>query len=328
MPGGGFDPVKVGVVGLGHFGRQHALTLRGLSEARLVALVARRQESLDAVRESLPGVPGWLSAEQALNESDAEAWVVATSTAAHVPVTRALLAAGKTVLLEKPVANDLAEAESLAPLVRADSGNLMLGHIVLFNSEFLALQDEVRRRGPLRHIYCARHRPTANVDKFPGENPMHLTMVHDLYAALALVDRREPEAFSSQAHRTARGECDLVLAQLRWADGLLGSFSASFLTPPGMASNGYDLLEVFGDGWAARTHSNPRPIEVWDDAARWPMALEIRADPTGPTGMMAAELRSFCRVARGLQPVPLGATYADALQVQRWMDRLQACWIA
>ena len=39
------------------------------------------------------------------------------------------------------------EAESLASLVRPDSGNLMLGHIVLFNSEFLALQDEVRRRG-------------------------------------------------------------------------------------------------------------------------------------------------------------------------------------
>jgi hypothetical protein len=56
------------------------------------------------------------------------------------------------------------------------------------------------------------------------------------------------------------------------------------------------------------------------------MALEIRADPTGPTGMMAAELRTFCRVVRGSQPVPLGATYADAMQVQRWMSQLQACW--
>jgi hypothetical protein len=93
-----------------------------------------------------------------------------------------------------------------------------------------------------------------------------------------------------------------------------------------MASNGFDLLEVFGEGWAARTRSNPRPIEVWDERARWPMALEIRADPSGPTGMMAAELRCFCRVVRGLQGVPRGATYADALQVQRWMDRLQACW--
>jgi predicted dehydrogenase len=320
------EPVKIGVVGLGHFGRQHALTLAGLAEAELVALVARRQASLDSVRDCLPGVPGWLDLDAAIASSGAEAWVVASSTASHVPVARALLAAGKSVLLEKPVANDLAEAESLAPLVRPDSANLMLGHIVLFNSEFLALADEVRRRGRPRHIACLRHRPAVNLHKFLGENPMHLTMVHDLYATLALVDRAEPTRFSSQAHRTADGACDLVLAQLGWPDGLLASFAASFMTPEGMASNGFDLLEVFGDGWAARTRSNPRPIEVWDERARWPMALEIRADPAGPTGMMAAELRAFCRVVRGEQPVPLGATYADALQVQRWMDRLQRCW--
>jgi hypothetical protein len=168
----------------------------------------------------------------------------------------------------------------------------------------------------------------ANVAKFPGENPMHLTMVHDLYATLALVQGAEPIDLSSQAHRTAAGECDLVLAQIRWADGLLASYSASFLTPQGMARNGFDRFEVFGHGWAARTRSNPRPIEVWDERAHWPMALEIRADPSGPTGMMAAELRCFCRVVRGLQSVPRGATYADALQVQRWMDRLQAGWAA
>jgi predicted dehydrogenase len=320
------QPVRIGVVGLGSFGRQHALTLAGLAEANLVALVARRQASLNALRDPLPGVRGWLDLDQAIAQSDAEAWVVATSTPSHVPVAKALLAAGKAVLLEKPVANNLPEAEGLAPLVKPDSSNLMLGHIVLFNSEFLALADEARRRGPLIHISCARHRPVANVAKFPGENPMHLTMVHDLYATLALVDGAEPIGFSSQAHRTAGGAYDLVLAQLRWPDGLLASYSASFLTPEGMASNGFDLLEVFGQGWAARTRSNPRPIEVWDERAHWPMALEIRADPNGPTGMMAAELRSFCRVVRGLQGVPRGATYADALQVQRWMDRLQGCW--
>jgi predicted dehydrogenase len=319
-------PVRIGVVGLGNFGRQHALTLAGIAEAELVAVVARRQASIDAVRDQLPDVPGCLDLDRAIVESGAEAWVVASTTASHVAITRRLLAAGKTVLLEKPVSGDLAEAESLAPLIKPDSSNLMMGHIVLFNSEFLALQDEVRRRGPIRYISCARHRPVANLTKFPGENPMHLTMVHDLYAVLALMNRAEPAEFGSQAHFTQQGACDLVLCQLRWPDGSLASFAASYLTPDGMAGVGFDVVEVFGDGWAARTRSNPRPIELWDDRARWPMSLEIRADPNGPTGMMAAELRAFCRVVRGLQPVPLGATYADAMQVQRWMARLQACW--
>src|SRR5262245_43592646 len=105
MPG--FEPVRIGVVGLGGFGRQHALTLAGITEANLVALVARRQASLDAVADQLPGVRGWLDLKRALAESEAEAWVVAASTSSHVEVTRVLLAAGKTVLLEKPVAGTL-----------------------------------------------------------------------------------------------------------------------------------------------------------------------------------------------------------------------------
>jgi predicted dehydrogenase len=317
-------PVKVGVVGLGRFGRLHALTLARLAEAELVALVARRQASLDALAPELPGVPGWTSLQQALAESTAEAWVVACTTAAHVPVVRTLLEAGKTVLLEKPVADNLADARSLAPLVRPDSGNLMLGHIVLFNSEFRQLCDEARRRGPLAYIDCVRHRPASTVGAFPGENPLHATMVHDLYATQALVNRADPVHFGARFHRTPAGAVDLAVAQLQWADGLLASFAASYLTPAGMPPRGFDRMEVFGAGWSARISPNPRPIEVWDERASWPLALEIRADAAGATGMMAEELRCFCRVVRGEQPVPVGATYADALQVQQWMDRLTA----
>jgi predicted dehydrogenase len=128
MPQNPFVPVRIGVVGLGRFGRLHALTLARLAEADLVALVARRQATLDGLAAELPGTPGWTSLEKALEESDAEAWVVACATAAHVPMTKMLLQAGQTVLLEKPVADSLAEAKALAPLVRADSSNLMLGH--------------------------------------------------------------------------------------------------------------------------------------------------------------------------------------------------------
>jgi predicted dehydrogenase len=315
-------PVKVGVLGLGRFGRLHALTLARLAEADLVALVARRQASLDTLGSELPGVPGWTSLQEALAESTAEAWVVACTTAAHVPVVRTLLEAGKTVLLEKPVANNLEEARSLAPLVRPDSSNLMIGHIVLFNSEFQQLREEAQQRGELAYIDCVRHRPASILGAFPGENPLQAVMVHDLYATQVLVNRADPVYYSARFHRTRAGDVDLAVAQLQWSDGLLASFAASYLTPGGMPPRGFDRMEVFGTGWSARINPNPRPIEVWGERAYWPMALEIRADATGATGMMTEELRCFCRVVRGQQGVPMGATYDDALQVQQWMDRL------
>jgi predicted dehydrogenase len=318
------DPVQIGVVGLGNFGRLHAQTLSGLAEFKLVALVDQQPEALTAAKAQLPGVPTWNSLEQAIDQCDAEAWVVASSTASHVPVTRALLAAGRRVLVEKPLAENLHDAESLAPLVAADSGNLMAGHIVLFNSEFRQLLDEARDRGPLTLIDCVRHRPLTTMQLLPGESPFHLTMVHDLYCVLALMNRAEPNHFFAQTHHTSAGECDLALAQIQWESGAIASFAASFLTPVGMPHDGFDRLEVFGQGWAARIQPNPRPLELWDERARWPSALEIRAVPASPSGMLAEELRCFCRVVRGEEAVPLGATYADALQVQRWTDRLES----
>lgn len=324
------EPVRVGVVGLGRFGRLHSLTAARLTELQLVGVVARRTASLEALRTELPDVPGWTDLDRAIDESGAEAWIVACSTDTHVEVTERLLRAGKSVLLEKPVAATLAEAERLAPLVRLDSSNLMVGHILLFNSEFQELREEVARRGPLSFIDCSRHRPASIVRDFHGENPLYATMVHDLYCVQVLLNREEPVSFSAQYHRTPEGAIDVALAQLQWASGPLATCVASYTTPSGMAPRGFDRMEVFGTHWAARISPNPRPMEVWDDRARWPLALEIRAgaqfngQASRPTGMMAEEQRTFSRVVRNLEPVPVGATYRDAMQVQYWLDRLDA----
>ena len=202
--------VKIGVIGLGRFGRLHALTLSGLAEAELVGLVARRTESLTRLATELPQVPGWANLEQAIQESKAEAWIVACTTAEHVRVTQTLLAAGKSVLLEKPIADNLTEAHLLAPLVQPDSRNLMLGHLVLYNSEFQQLREEVSRRGALAFIDCVRHRPASIVQDFTGENPLHAAMVHDLYAVQVLMNRREPNHFQARYHRTKNGEIDVA----------------------------------------------------------------------------------------------------------------------
>jgi predicted dehydrogenase len=314
------NPVSIGIVGCGRFGRLHAHTLSSLAEAELVALVDSRDEVRRELAGEFPSVQVWEDLSTALAESDAEAWIVASSTAAHVSNAKAILEAGRKALVEKPLADDLAEAERLAPLVASDSSNLMAGHIVLFNSEFRELLAELPRRGPIAYIDAVRHRPRTTIDLFPGESPFYLTMVHDLYAVAALMQGAEPQRFSAQ-HRVVDGNCDLALAQLQWESGVIASLTASFLTPPGMAPDGFDRTEVFGHGWCARLQTNPRPIELWDSQARWPLALEIRDAPA--SGMLAEELRLFCRVVRGLEPTPRGARYDDAIQVIRWLRQLE-----
>lgn len=312
-------PVRVGVVGLGFFGRLHAATVAGLPEFDLVAVCARSGASIERLRASGYSGPAWTDFAKAVAESDAEAWIVASSTATHVDFARTALEAETSVLVEKPLATSLAAARSLRPAVEASAGRMMMGHILLFGSEFLALREEVARRGRPRFMQFARHRQAALRDD-PTASPISLVMVHDLYCAQALMGQEEPLQFVAmldKADGSAPGQ--LSVAQLRWADGAIASFSASFLAPEGMGEHGYDRLDVLGDGWSAILSPNPRPITVWDKQANYPMGLELRTDP--PAGMLAEELRSFAAVVRGGNP-PTGATFDDALQLQRWIQTL------
>jgi predicted dehydrogenase len=310
--------VRIGVVGVGNFGRVHARTLHGLAEAELAGVVDPSAESIDELRRDVADVRAWTDIELALRECDAEGWVIATRADSHVPLAERVLAAGKSVLVEKPLAADVVTARRLAPLVAADSSNLMMGHIVLFASKFRRLLHEVRARGSIVHFHAVRHRPA-----YLERNPLHLTMVHDLYMAVALMEGEEPDHLSGHLHPRGDGGFDLALAEMHWPNGAWGSFTASFLAPPGMPADGFDRFEVFGRGWAARLELNPQPLQVWDTTSHFPMSLDIDDSATAPSGWLAEELRHFCRVVRGRAAVPLGARYADALQVQSWIERLE-----
>lgn len=320
------QPAKIAVVGFGSFGRLHAATLDRLSEACLVAIVEPDPVALHLARKLYPTVPAYSDLNSALAKVTADGWVIASPSDLHIPMAQQVLAAGSGVLIEKPLATKLAEAESLLPWVKVNPSQVMLGHICLFGTEFSQLVEEVQSRSALRWIQAVRHRPQATLTSYPGETPLHLTMVHDLYCLQVLVDGEEPTHFSSQAGRNAAGEVVVVSAHLEWSGQRLACLTASFLTPPGMPGEGFDRLEVFGEGWAARIDSNPRPLHVWDEQARFPLTLEIARGDHRVSGMLAEELRCFCRVLQGKQAVPVGARYVDGLQVMRWMEVLARGW--
>ncbi|MBC8160831.1 MAG: Gfo/Idh/MocA family oxidoreductase [Roseiflexaceae bacterium] len=315
-------PVRIGVVGVGRFGRLHARTLAGIAEAELVALVVRDPSQRAAIGHELPGVPIWGDLSAALAQSAAEAWVVATQTASHVDLAEQILRAGAAVLVEKPLGLTVAEAQRLAPLVAPDSRNFMVGHILLFAPEFRRLAREAQQRGGLAYVSAERHRPIGVYELFHGESPLRLVMVHDLYLALVLAGGAEPTRMQASLHPRPGGGCDLALARLEWADGLWVALSASYFTPPGMGSDGFDRLEAYGRGWVARMEINPQPLTIWAERAEWPLALAIDDDPAAPSGWLAEELRCFCRVVRGAEP-PLGARYEDGLRIMEWLDRLE-----
>ncbi|MFN8454971.1 MAG: Gfo/Idh/MocA family oxidoreductase [Anaerolineae bacterium] len=316
-------PTRIGVVGLGNFGRLHALTLAGLAEAELVAVVDSRESAVAELRQQLPQVPGWIDLAEAVAEAKPEAWVIATRTESHIPIAEQLLSSGAHVLIEKPLAESLAAAQRLESLLAARPNRVMLGHILLFAAEVRQLLHEIQRRGPIIHFHLVRHRPDTTWDYY-RETPFRLLMVHDLYLAFALMRGEEPARLAGRLHPRPGGGFDLAQAHLEWPGGAWGSLTASYLTPPGMSSDGFDRIEIFGQGWAAQLRLNPQPLEIWAERAEWPLSLNVYSDPVTPSGWLAEELRHFCRVVRGQADPPLGARYADAVRIQSWLERLEA----
>jgi predicted dehydrogenase len=231
----------------------------------------------------VPSVRAWENFDAALEESGAQAWVVATRTDTHVPLAEKILGRGLSALVEKPLAPDVPTARKLEKLVRADSSNLMLGHIVLFASKYRLLMAEAKKRGAIKYFHAFRHRPAWMNQKFAEETPLRFTMVHDLYMALALTDAQEPKRMSARMRPRADGSgFDLAMAEIEWPNGTWGSFTASFLTPDGMPEDGFDRFEIFGDGWAARLASR-RATSATSSASASPASVRACIAPKLPT---------------------------------------------
>jgi predicted dehydrogenase len=135
--------VRVALLGSGWIADFHA---RGVLEhpgAELVAAANWREESLDALaeRHGIPRVTtDWheLAADPLI-----DAVIVATPNALHAPQTVACLEAGKHVLVEKPMARTLGEAETMRAAAAASGARLMVAHCWRFHADVLALRDRV-----------------------------------------------------------------------------------------------------------------------------------------------------------------------------------------
>jgi len=313
-----FYPIRIAVAGVGQFGECHARTLHALPETKLTALLDRDPVRAERVAGDLGGVPVFQNMSQLAASGSADAVVIASRRETHAGLAREALAAGLHVLIEKPVGSSLAEVESLAALSETCGRVVMAGHICLFHSRVCAMLERVRRTG-FRAAHFVRHRPARLSEKFAPEHPVSSTMVHDLYVLAQLAGNEEPILIEGFEGRGSHGRTDLSWATLQWNDGRLATLHAHLVLPDGAAEDGWDWMEVFGDGGYARAATSPQEFFWASDKAEWPLGLEIGTVHGRPVGMLAEELRAFAAACAG-GTVPPGCRMQDAAQVQRWSE--------
>ena len=142
--------IRVGVVGCGYWGSKHVRVLHSTDGVDRVVLVDSVPERLASLTRSYPGALAFTSLADALPEIDAV--VIATPPSTHVGVSLEAIAAGKHVMVEKPLAATTAGARELIDAAKSSGVTLMVGHTFEYNAAVWKLRDLVRG-GALGDIY-------------------------------------------------------------------------------------------------------------------------------------------------------------------------------
>lgn len=215
--------LRTAVIGVGHLGKEHARILAGMPGVELVGVVDANAEQARAVAERCDCTP--FSSYEPLLGDVIDAAVVAVPTVYHFAVGQDLLKRGISVLIEKPLAPTLAEAEALAELATQNGATLQVGHIERFNPAF----EELRRR-PLQARYIESERAGPFTGRSTDIGVVLDLMIHDLDLLLELVPApvRTVEAVGISV---LGGHEDIANARLTFANGCIASLSAGRVCP-------------------------------------------------------------------------------------------------
>ena len=213
------DRVRLGVVGLGQWGRHHARVLAGMPGVELAGVVDLDPREAEAAVARY-GTRGYVDHRELIGKVDAVTVVVPT--VHHCSVAADFLDAGVHVLLEKPMTATIEEARRLVDLNHRLGTVMLVGHVERFKPVVQKLRDVVRE--PL-FINARRVRP------FEPNRVMDVgvvldLMIHDLDIVLSLVPERVAE-IGGVGIRVHNSHEDLAVAHLTMQGGCRMTLTAS-----------------------------------------------------------------------------------------------------
>ena len=221
----GGQPLRVAVVGAGAFGRNHLRVYRELQEAGqaidLVAVVDRDAAVVAAASDKF-GVPGFESVEACLATGGRlDAASVCVPTVHHAAAAAPLLAAGVDLLVEKPLAASLADADRILELARAHGRVVQTGHLERFNPAVTAA-----RRYLHRPMFFEAHRLSVFTPRSLDVDVVLDLMIHDLDIVLSLVASPVREVRAVGLPVLSR-KVDIANVRLEFENGCIANFTAS-----------------------------------------------------------------------------------------------------
>ncbi len=210
--------MRVAVVGVGHLGKHHARILASLPGVELTAVVDTNQARAEEIAAA-NGTRALMRATSLIGKVDAVS--IAVPTEQHLAVALPFLEAGTSVLVEKPMARSLEEADAMIAAAAKSGAVLAVGHTERFNPAV-----EVARPMLTDPRFIEVHRLGTFPERSLDIDVVFDLMIHDLDVVLSLV-HSEVESIEAVGVPVLTGRVDIANARLRFANGCIANLTAS-----------------------------------------------------------------------------------------------------
>ena len=316
--------LRVGVVGAGAWGRNHVRTVAGLAEAELAAVCDTDTKVRERLARQYPAA--LVTADVAALLGAVDAVIVASPAATHASLAQQAIEAGKPVLVEKPFALSVRDAEAVARQGAERGVPVLAGHLLVYHPAVERLRDMVQKGelGKVFYLYGLR----VNLGQVrKDENALWSFGPHDVSVALYLLGEQPVRVAAHGKSYLQPAIEDVVFLAMEFASGVLAHVQMSWLDPHKerkLTVVGARKMVVFDD-------MEPREkLRIYDKGVDRPPeygsfgeSLAIREGdifiPRIPAvEPLAAELTHFVRAARGAEAPR--ATAEDGVRVVRVLE--------
>jgi predicted dehydrogenase len=299
------EPLRAAVIGVGYLGRFHAQKYAQLPGARLVAVVDTDAAAAKRVGAELD-VEALTDYRKILDRVDAVS--LAVPTPQHHAIGSELLRRGVHVLVEKPIAATVAEAQDLVDIARRRGCVLQVGHLERFNPAILAAMKRVKTPR-----FVESHRIAPYQQRGTDVSVVLDLLIHDIDLIQELVGA-PVETIDAAGAAVFSGDIDIVNARIRFANGCVANTTASRVSLKQERK-----IRIFQDDAYLSIDMHQRILTVVrkKDAGpvESPAQVAIEEESFGQGDALLAEIESFLQAIRDrTAPVVTGEDGLRALE--------------
>jgi predicted dehydrogenase len=245
-------PLGVGVIGMGMMGKAFAQICTQVWEANLVG-VSDVDAAAGISASEMFRVPFYTDYHDLIKRPDVQAVIVATPEYAHVEPTIAALEKGKGVLVEKPIADTVADAQKVVGVVNKTKGVLLVGHVQRFNSQYALAKQQVDegKIGAVQYVQTRKLNGRGAQDRLKGRSSLPMFLgVHD-YDIVKWMAGSEPARVYAESQSVVLKKLgydveDTNMALITFRNGVLAACETGWILPPGHPNSSDHRLWIQG----------------------------------------------------------------------------------